>query len=430
MHFKVIKNTALLFVIVAISCSNKMKNNSGLTETNSYSKQRDSTIIVGANRTDLYLPIIEGKRIGIVANQTSVIFHKDEDSVFWVDPETNETGFEKTILSYTHLVDSLLSLEIDVKKVFTPEHGFRGTSDAGELVKDGLDTKTGLPIFSLHGKHKKPTYSQLIDLDLLIFDIQDVGVRFYTYISTLHYIMEACAENGIPVLILDRPNPNGNYVDGPVLEKEHSSFLGMHPIPLIHGMTIGEYAQMINGEGWLANGITCDIKVINIKNYSHDSAYSLPIRPSPNLPNDHAIKLYPSLGLFEGTTINAGRGTEFQFQRYGAPNLDSNHYQFSYTPISNFGAKYPKHKGKICYGKDLAHVKADRLFSLEYIMDAYNNSMDKTKFFVTDNFTKHAGTEKLQKQIESGISEAKIKSTWKQGLKKYKKKRSRYLIYD
>ena len=226
-------------------------------------------------------------------------------------------------------IDSLMHLNINIKKVFAPEHGFRGTADAGELVKDGKDTKTGLAYFTrCMVKHKKPTKTQLEDVDIMVFDIQDVGVRFYTYISTLHYVMEACAEQNIPLLILDRPNPNGHYIDGPVLEKKHSSFLGMHPIPLVHGMTIGEYAKMINGEGWLNNGITCNITIIEMKNYNHNSTYSLPIRPSPNLPNDQSIVLYPSLGLFEGTNINAGRGTEFQFQRYGAPFLDKNHYTF------------------------------------------------------------------------------------------------------
>ena len=248
----------------------------------------------------------------------------------------------------------MLKLNINIKKVFSPEHGFRGKADAGELVKDGKDTKNRIDIYSLHGKHKKPTKEQLQDIDIMVFDIQDVGVRFYTYISTLHYVMEACAEKNIPLLILDRPNPNGNYVDGPVLEKEHSSFLGMHPIPLVHGMTIGEYAQMINGENWLSYSIQCKLTIIPLKNYTHTSTYNLPVRPSPNLPNDQSIKLYPSLGLFEGTNINAGRGTEFQFQRYGAPFLNKDHYEFSYTPIANFGAKYPKHQNTVCYGADLS----------------------------------------------------------------------------
>ena len=329
-----------------------------------------------------------------------------------------------------HIVDSLLQRNINIKKVFSPEHGFRGTADAGEHVKDGLDTKTNLPIFSLHGKHKKPTKAQLEDLDIILFDIQDVGVRFYTYISTLHYVMEACAENNIKLIVLDRPNPNGNYVDGPTLKKEYSSFLGMHPIPLVHGMTIGEYAKMINGEGWLVEGIQCNLTVIEMVGYNHESSYSLPIRPSPNLPNDQAIALYPSLGLFEGTNINAGRGTEFQFQRYGAPFLDKDHYNFSYTPEPNFGSKYPKHKNELCHGADLSNIKVKRAFTLKYIMDAYNNATDKSKVFNTKNFTTHAGNETLQQKIESGITERDIKASWQEDLEAFKKTRLKYLIYD
>lgn len=426
MCFKVFKNTFLLLVLVVLSCGSKTKNEISSNNELLQQTQHDSidsikkSIIVGANRTEQYLPLLEGKRVGVVANQTSVIFNTKK--------EKREERRRKQ--SYTHIIDSLLSLDIDIKKVFAPEHGFRGTADAGELVKDGKDTKTGLHIYSLHGKHKKPTKTQLKDLDIVIFDIQDVGVRFYTYISTLHYVMEACAEQNIPLIILDRPNPNGNYIDGPVLEKKHSSFLGMHTIPLIHGMTLGEYAKMINGEAWLNNGITCQITIIEIENYSHESIYSLSIRPSPNLPNDQAITLYPSLGLFEGTNVNAGRGTESQFQRYGAPFLDKNYYQFSYTPIANFGAKYPKHKNKVCYGADLSKVKAERRFTLKYIMDAYNNATDKSKVFNTSNFTTHAGTTALQQQIESGLSEAEIRESWQKDLDTFKAIRSNYLIYD
>ncbi len=434
MCFKVFKNTVLLLVLVTISCGSKTKND--LSEKNEIlqpfdsaqdrqvqndnSFQEDKSIVVGANRTEQYLSLLQDKRVGVVANQTSVIF-KEIDTAS--KPPIND-------VSYTHLIDSLLSLEINIKKVFAPEHGFRGTADAGELVKDGKDTKTGLNIYSLHGKHKKPTKAQLEDIDIMVFDVQDVGVRFYTYISTLHYVMEACAEQNIPLLILDRPNPNGNYINGPVLEKKHSSFLGMHPIPLVHGMTLGEYAQMINGEAWLAEDKTCNITIIEIENYTHESFYSLPIRPSPNLPNDQSIILYPSLGLFEGTDINAGRGTEFQFQRYGAPFLDKNYYQFNYTPIANFGAKYPKHQNKICYGVDLSEVKAERRFTLNYIMDAYKHATDKSKVFNTSNFTAHAGTKKLQKQIEAGLSEAEIKASWQDDLDAFKKIRSKYLIYN
>ncbi|MBU2920169.1 DUF1343 domain-containing protein [Winogradskyella psychrotolerans] len=438
MLLKDVKNTVLFSIIIGIcfltfSCGNRIKSEAGdskgkmsvNTDTLTAFTQaqhgtfnttmQEENIIVAANRTELYLPLLKDKRVAVVANQTSVIF------------KNIETPHD---FSYTHIVDSLLHLNINIKNVFAPEHGFRGTADAGELVKDGMDTKTGLPVYSLHGKHKKPTTSHLKDVDILVFDIQDVGVRFYTYISTLHYIMEACAEQNIPLLILDRPNPNGNYIDGPVLEKKHSSFLGMHPIPLIHGMTIGEYAKMINGEAWLTNGKTCDITIIEMKNYKHDSTYSLPIRPSPNLPNDQSIVLYPSLGLFEGTNINAGRGTEFQFQRFGAPFLDKNHFKFSYTPVANFGSKYPKHQNETCYGVDLSEIKVERSFTLKYVIDAFNHALDKSKVFNTSNFTTHAGTDKLQQQIESGLTEDEIKATWKDDINAYKKMRRNYLIYN
>ncbi|MBV7270414.1 exo-beta-N-acetylmuramidase NamZ family protein [Winogradskyella luteola] len=435
MRFKVFKNTVLLFVLLVISCAGKVENKkheekmrkNTSTALSVNENENDKAIIVGANRTASYLPLLQGKRVGVVSNQTSVIKVERKSSGL---KNSEASGIEIKTIRYEHIVDSLLKLNINIKKVFSPEHGFRGTADAGENVKDGVDTKTQLPIFSLHGKHKKPTKQQLEDLDIIVFDIQDVGVRFYTYISTLHYVMEACAENNVPLLILDRPNPNGNYVDGPVLEKVHSSFLGMHPIPLVHGMTIGEYAKMINGEAWLNNGVKCNITIVDMENYTHQSSYSLPIRPSPNLPNDQSILLYPSLGLFEGTNINAGRGTEFQFQRYGAPFLDKTYYTFNYTPKPNFGSKNPKHRNEVCYGVDLSNVQAKRQFTLKYVIDAYNRATDKSKVFNTANFTIHAGTAKLQQQIESGLSEAEIKASWKSDLAIYNKIRSKYLIYN
>ncbi|MDU8885382.1 DUF1343 domain-containing protein [Yeosuana sp. MJ-SS3] len=410
MTFYNFKSTVLLFVFVMISYGSKSKSEIVNNNEILHQVQNDKPVIVGANQTEKYLPFLNGKRVGIVANQTSVLFKNDG--------------------SYTHLVDSLVSLNIEVKKVFSPEHGFRGTADAGEKVKDGIDTKTRLPIVSLYGKNRKPTMEQIKNIDIVIFDIQDVGVRFYTYISTLHYIMEACAEANIPVIVLDRPNPNGNYVDGPTLEIENKSFLGMHPIPLVHGMSIGEYAQMINGEHWLENGVQCDITIIPVENYTHDYNYSLPIRPSPNLPNDQSIKLYPSLGLFEGTNINAGRGTEFQFQRFGAPFLDKNIFTFTYTPIENFGAKSPKHKDVLCYGEDLKDIKAKDEVSLKWLIKVYNNATDKSLVFNAANFTKHAGTDKLQKQIEAGLSETEIKKTWKSGIDTFKLIREKYLMYE
>ena len=430
MRFSNFKNTVLFqisltIILVIIGCGNGKNNSIEFTELNPEmmgQENANTSISVGANQVGEYLQLLKGKNIAIVANQTSVLEVLERRAV-----NSSTMGSQKTTY---HIVDYLHEYSsISVKKVFAPEHGFRGKADAGELVKDGMDTKTGLPILSLHGKHKKPTKDQLHGIDILVFDIQDVGVRFYTYISTLHYVMEACAENNIPLVILDRPNPNGNYVDGPVLEKEHSSFLGMHPVPLVHGLTIGEYAQMINGEKWLKTDVTCDISIVEVKNYTHNSTYSLPIRPSPNLPNDHAIALYPSLGLFEGTHINAGRGTEFQFQRYGAPFLDKNFYQFSYTPVSNFGAKYPKHQNTVCYGRDLSNIKADRNFTLKYILEAYKNTTDKSKFFKPSGFTSHAGNALLQRQIEMGLSESEIRESWKPKLEAYKLMRQKYLIY-
>ena len=417
MRINVFKNKVFLItigiVLAVISCASKSKNEK--TNPNNNPEIQEKTvdknkIIVGANQSNIYLPLLKGKVVGVVANKASVIF-KGEGT-------------------YTHLVDSLMDLGIKIDKVFSPEHGFRGTADAGETVKDGMDTKTGLPLVSLYGDNKKPKPEQLKNIGVMLFDLQDVGVRFYTYISTLHYVMEACAEANIPLIILDRPNPNGSYVDGPTLEEANKSFLGMHPIPLVHGMTIGEYAQMINGERWLVNGVQCSITVIPIKNYNHNMAYSLPIRPSPNLPNDQSIKLYPSLGLFEGTNINAGRGTEFQFQRYGAPFLDKSKFTFSYTPIENFGAKNPKHKGKVCYGEDLKNETIQGKISLKWIIKAYQNATDKSLIFNTDNFTKHAGTDKLQQQILQGLTEDQIRATWQDGLKRFENTRKKYLIYN
>ncbi len=424
MILNVLKNTVLLCLLILLSCGSNSKNEVVKKHEIPQPIQNDKSIIVGSNQTDKYLPLLNGKRVGLVANQTSVIFKIDDKQI----ASTLKTKPENDI--YTHLADSLVSLNVDIKKVFSIEHGFRGTADAGELVKNGIDKKTGLPIVSLYRKNKKPYAEELQDLDIVIFDIQDVGVRFYTYTSTLHYMMEACAERGIPILILDRPNPNGHYIDGPTLEIKHKSYLGMHPIPLVHGMTVGEYAQMLNGEKWLANELQCEIIIIPVKNYTHDTFYSLPIRPSPNLPNDFSIKLYPSLGLFEGTNINAGRGTEFQFQRYGAPFLKKDTMTFTYTPIANFGAKYPKHKDVLCYGEDLRNKDINDGMTLKWIIKVYQNSTDKSLFFNTDNFTRHAGTSKLQEQIESGLTEAEIKVTWQEGLIAFKAIRAKYVIYD
>jgi len=374
-------------------------------------KPKTQYITVGANRLAVYLPMLQHKKVAVVANQTSVIFKN------------------KTQTGYTHLVDSLLSLHINIKKVFAPEHGFRGQADAGEHVANGIDHKTGLPIISLYGKNRKPTPEQLKSIEVVIFDIQDVGVRFYTYISTLNYVMEACAEANIPIIVLDRPNPNGNYIDGPVLELKYKSFVGMNPVPVVYGMTIGEYAQMINGENWLANGIKCNLSVIKLKNYSHKSVHNLPIKPSPNLPNAKAINLYPSLALFEGTKISCGRGTNLQFQIFGAPFLQKNKYPFSFKPEPNMGAKYPKFKGKLSHGLDLRKYKKLKQLNIKWLIDAYNNAPDKTHFF-NNFFTKLAGTKNLQQQIEQGLTEKAIKKTWQKDLGIFKNIRAKYLLYN
>jgi uncharacterized protein YbbC (DUF1343 family) len=411
-----IKNRILLLNIAFYSCcfiaclGNKSLEING--DTTIVSKEVHSEpILVGANQTGKYLPLLNNKRIAVVANQTSVVFKNEQQN------------------QYTHLVDSLLSLGINIKKVFAPEHGFRGTADAGELIKDGIDTKTGLPIISLYGNNKKPTKDQLENIDLIIFDIQDVGARFYTYISTLHYVMEACAEYNIDILVLDRPNPNGHYVDGPILESEHQSFVGMHPVPVVHGMTIGEYAQMINGEGWLINKINTSLTVIPVANYNKGLPYSLPIKPSPNLPNDTAINLYPSLCFFEGTNVNAGRGTSKQFQLFGSPYLDSAVFNFSYTPQPNEGAKNPKHNGSVCYGLDLSNQSPLNYLDLSFLIMAYQNTSEPSKFF-NDFFTKLAGNTSLKQQIESGMTAGNIKKTWEKGLSNFIKMRQPYLLYN
>ena len=375
----------------------------------SYAQSSDLKVETAAARIGLYVNLLKGKNIAVVANQTSVIFKE----------------LYKKKQEARHLVDSLLTLGIEVKKVFAPEHGFRGKADAGEVVKDGFDTKTGLPIISLYGKNKKPSPAQLKGIDIVVFDIQDVGARFYTYISSLHYVMEACAEAGIPVIILDRPNPNSHYIDGPVLEAKHTSFVGMHTVPVVYGMTIGEYGQMINGEKWLKNGIQCDLKVIPLKNYNHQTKYSLPIKPSPNLPNDKSINLYPSLCFFEGTNVSAGRGTEMQFQVYGSPYITKS--SFTFTPQANEGSKYPKYKKQRCFGEDLRTAKNLNKLDLSYLLRAYQQNTSK-EFFNTF-FTKLSGTERLQEQIEQGLSEKEIRKTWAQDVISFKKIRKKYLLY-
>ncbi|MDG1831491.1 MAG: DUF1343 domain-containing protein [Flavobacteriaceae bacterium] len=367
--------------------------------------QNNDKLTLGADQIEFFIDDLKGKNVAIVANQTSKI---------------------KSNKKHVHIIDSLLSLNINVKKVFSPEHGFRGIADAGEKVEDGIDLKTGLPIISLHGSNKKPTINQMKDIDVVIFDIQDVGVRFYTYISTLHLVMEAVAENNKKLIILDRPNPNGHYIDGPILENNFKSFVGMHPIPIVHGMTIGELGIMINKEGWLKNKINCDLKVIPIENYDRNIIYDLPEKPSPNLPNKKSINLYPSLCLFEQTPISIGRGTEMQFQIIGNP--DWKKTDFKFKPKSMSGAKSPKHLNEICNGIDLRNSPLLNEINLEWIIYAYNKSKNKTSFF-RSGFNRLAGNDKLKEQIINGLSEKEIKLSWKKGIENFKSIRSKYLLY-
>jgi uncharacterized protein YbbC (DUF1343 family) len=366
------------------------------------SSTKIAQIITGADNFQAYLPKLKAKKVGIVTNQTGILTNK------------------------THIVDFLLDQKINLQKIYAPEHGFRGTADAGEHVVDGKDAATGLPIISLYGDNKKPKQEQLAGIDIMIFDLQDVGARFYTYISSLHYIMEACAESNIPLIVLDRPNPNGNIVDGPILEKEYTSFVGMHSIPVLHGMTIGEYATMINGENWLKNKVHCQLEIIPCLNYKREMPYSLLTKPSPNLPNDKAINLYASLCLFEGTNVSVGRGTEKQFQIYGSPFLPKN--SFAFIPIPNFGAKEPLYKNLLCYGEDLTAIPKVTKLELKWLIKAYQLTTDKSKFF-NAFFIKLAGTKKLQQQIEAGVCEKDIRKSWETGLVSFKKMRTKYLIY-
>lgn len=373
-----------------------------------YGQNYDKTIVTGAERVGEYLPSLEGKKVAIVTNQTGIIGSQ-------------------------HLVDSLLAMDVNIVKVFAPEHGFRGKADAGEKVNDEKDVKTGLPILSLYGKkNRKPTPEKLSDVDVLIFDLQDVGARFYTYISTLHYVMEACAEQNKPLILLDRPNPNGFYVDGPVLKGGSESFIGMHPVPLVHGMTIGEYALMINGEKWLSEGVQCPLTVVTCINYEHSDYYELPVAPSPNLPNMAAIYLYPSLCLFEGTDVSIGRGTKSPFQQFGAPYLSFDH---SFTPEPMFGAKHPKREGEECYGVNLeifgeAYIPLNGKLYLNWLISAYDQSDRKTFFRKDGFFTLLTGDPKFKKMIEKGLTAEEIQRTFHEEAKIFKDEiRSKYLLY-
>ncbi len=374
---------------------------------NSCNGQTDG-IKTGAEQLEKIVPMLHGKQLAIVANQTSVV-------------------------QGTHLVDTLFSLAADsytILKIFAPEHGFRGDIDDGVAVSDETDPQTGIPIVSLYGRQKKPAGDALDGIGLVVFDIQDVGTRFYTYISTLHYVMEACAENSIPLMLLDRPNPNDGYIDGPLLERQFSSFVGMHPIPVVYALTIGEVAMMINGEGWLHDGIQCDLTVVPCENYYHGREYSLPVKPSPNLPNDHAIRIYPSTCFFEGTVISEGRGTMMPFEVYGHPDLPGS---FSFIPEGIPGMSvYPKLKGKTCYGEDLRGFVPEGGWSrieLRWLLDAYGKFPDKKSFFLPF-FESLAGTDVLRKQIIAGWKEEEIRRSWQAGLEKFRGVRQRYLLYE
>ncbi|MCU0459822.1 MAG: DUF1343 domain-containing protein [Bacteroidales bacterium] len=383
----------LLIALAVVSCS---------------SDSKETVLMTGAERTGEYLPLVTAKKVAVVANQTSMV-------------------------GKTHLVDTLLSSGIDVRLIFAPEHGFRDLADAGAVITSGADPVTGIEVISLYSSKKKPAPEDLDGIDVVIFDIQDVGTRFYTYLTTMCYVMEACAENGKPFIVLDRPNPNGYYVNGPVLDTAgYTSFVGIHPIPVVHGMTFGEYAGMVNGEGWLAGGILCDLQVIKCSNYTHDTMYQLPVIPSPNLPDMNSIYLYPSLCFAEGTVLSCGRGTDFPFQVLGAPEIPDT--GFSFTPKPSFGSSNPKYNGITCFGIDLRNALAEGIvpkpeMNIGWIIDMYNAYPDKEKFF-NGYFNTLAGSSTLREQIISGMSAEAIRETWKEGLDKFRIIRAKYLLYE
>lgn len=417
----------LISSLLFFSCTNnkiaisKDDNSTEISNQESPYLNEKKQIIIGASQTEKYFHLLKNKRIGMIVNHTSVVY-QENDSL--------------------HLVDFLLknSLEnnIKIQTIFAPEHGFRGTASAGETIKNGKDTKTGIDIISLYGKNKKPTKEQLKDIDILIFDIQDVGARFYTYISTMHYCMEAAAEYNTQIIILDRPNPNGFYVDGALREEKYKSFVGMHPIPIVHGLTVAELAKMIEGEKWLENEAKTKVQLgenlilIPCQNYSHKDNYTLNIAPSPNLPTQNSILLYPSLCLFEGTTMSVGRGTNFPFEVVGHPNFPKEISTISFTPTPNEGAKNPPFENKLCYGIDYQTQKLESNFSLKPILEFYQKIKDKEvkNSFFNSYFNTLAGNDKLQAQIKEGFTEQEIKATWQQDLNTYKSIRKKYLLYQ
>jgi uncharacterized protein YbbC (DUF1343 family) len=366
--------------------------------------QSNTELKTGAEQPENYIYLLQNRKVGLVVNHTSLV-------------------------GEVHLIDFLREQNIEVVKIFAPEHGFRGDASAGELIKDGVDSKTGVPVVSLYGDTRKPLPEHLADLDLLIFDIQDVGCRFYTYISTLHLVMEACAENNKPLVVFDRPNPNGDYVAGPILKPEYKSFVGMHPIALVHGCTVGELAQMINGEKWLENEKRCELTIIPVANYSHQMAYSLPVAPSPNLPNNLAVRLYPSLCFFEATSVSVGRGTDFPFQVLGGLKPELGDFSFTPRSIPNAAIK-PLNEGKVCYGIDLRQLEEVPQFTLKYFLYFYNKYENEKEFLTRERWlTLLAGTDKLIAQIRQGLSEAEIEKSWQPELEEYKRMRKKYLLY-
>ncbi len=389
----------LSVLILVIGCANKPHPPFSSTVRKEVAPR--TGVRCGADQLEVLLPLLKDKRIGLVVNHTSLV-------------------------STTHLVDTLKSKGVNIVKIFGPEHGFRGNAADGQHVNDSLDVKTGIQVVSLYGKNRKPTVQQFSDLDVIVFDIQDVGTRFYTYISTMHYVMEACAESSKKLIILDRPNPNA-FVDGPINEKPLQSFVAMHAIPIAHGLTVAELAQMINGEGWLANGLKCDLEIVRLRNWKHSDTYLLPVRPSPNLPNEQAVRLYPFICLFEGTVISLGRGTPSPFQVLGNPELQNMNYQFTPVTIPGVAVK-PPHENKVCYGMDLRNVEVERKIDLSYLFTMYKAYPDKEKFFLP-YFDILAGNTTLKQQIKEGLTEEQIRESWKAGLDAYKKKREKYLLY-
>ena len=395
--------TAISLMVLTAACAQSKPSEPSVTAAS------ETVLRTGAECMERYLPLLEGKRVAVCGNQTSVV-------------------------GKTHLVDTLLARDVNIVKLLCPEHGFRGQAEAGATIASGKDPLTGLPVVSLYGKNKKPTAEQLQNVDIVLFDLQDVGCRFYTYISTLHYVMEAAAEVGVKVIVLDRPNPNGFYVDGPVLEPQYKSFVGMHPVPVVYGMTIGEYARMINGEKWLANGAKCDLEVVQLEGYTHKTRYDLPVAPSPNLQTKKAILFYPSLCFFEGTNVSVGRGTDHPFEMYGAPGLLDGDYTFTPHAIPGV-SENPPFKDQECRGELLSSVcidwNAPGRLDLFFLLNAYHNYPDKANFFLKNNFfDKLAGTAVLRQKIVAGATEEEIRASWQPALDEFKSLRAKYLLYE